>query len=207
MMKTSSSVVRAAAIVAGLAVVAAGCGKSPSEAITEKLIESQTGGDVDVNLDNGDFSIKTEDGSFSVDEDGNFQVTDADGQVVTGQGDGDGNLTIEGDDGSFSVTQDSELPAEWPSDVPKPDGLAITSSSVFDTGTGNAVTLVGTADEGFAAGYASALGSAGLEKGFETTNADSYSAIYGNDSWQVSIGTSTIDGEVQVSISLFPNET
>ena len=207
MIKSSTSVVRAATIVAGFAIIAAGCSKSPSEALTEKLIESQTDGDVDVDLDGGDFSIKTEDGSFSVDEDGNFQVTDADGQVVTGQSDGDGNVTIEGEDGGFTLTQDSELPEEWPSDVPKPDGLAITSSSVLDTGSGNAVTLVGTADDGFAESYGSALASAGLERGFESNNGDTYSAIYGNDSWQISFGTSTIDGEIQVTVSLFPNDS
>lgn len=62
---------RAAAILAAGAftLLTAGCGNAAekvSEKAVEKAIESETGGDVDINTDGeGSFSVETEDGSFS----------------------------------------------------------------------------------------------------------------------------------------------
>ncbi|MBI5037942.1 MAG: hypothetical protein HZC01_04555 [Candidatus Kerfeldbacteria bacterium] len=51
-----------------LALVATGC-TSPSEKVAETIIESQTNGDVDVDVDNETVSINTDGGSFQSGED------------------------------------------------------------------------------------------------------------------------------------------
>ena len=97
----------------------AACGNA-TETGVENLIESQGGGDVDVDLNgDGGFAVQTEEGGMSIDEDGNFVITDADGSVVTGNADSEnGEFNMESDEGSFSSGSTTELPEEWPSEIP-----------------------------------------------------------------------------------------
>ena len=207
MADTTTSLLRVGGLVAVLVLTTVGCGKSPTEIGVEKIIESQTGGDVDLDFDDdGGYSIKTEDGSMTIDEDGNFEVVDKDGEVITGSGDSDGNMTFEGDDGSFTMSQGSDIPDEWPSDVPIPDGFAVSSSSVMGDGAdGTAITLGGTTDDGeaFASGYAAALAAAGFESDSEYSTDDMYTASYTNDAWAVTFGVTDYDSDHQVSVTLF----
>jgi hypothetical protein len=202
----TSRLLLSVAAVAGLALVTSGCGKSPSEFVAEKVIEQQTDGDVDVDFDSGEINIDTPEGELQMDEDGNFSVTDADGEVITGQGDDDGNFTVDGDDGTFTMSQGGEIPEEWPSEIPQPDGVALSGSSVIDTGQGSGITLAGSVDDAdaFMAEYGGNLEGAGLSKMSEYSNPDSAAAVYGNDEWTMSIGASTFDDGVQVSITLYP---
>ncbi len=92
------------------ALLLAGCGAAAdkaSEKATEQLVESQTGGDVDIDTADGSVEIETEDGSMSF-----------------GTG---------------------EVPAEWPEDIPLPDGLEVLSGSTSDSSDGRLVGIVGTA--------------------------------------------------------------
>lgn len=89
----------------------ASCGSITEKAVergTEELIERETGGSVDIDLDSdgGSVSIETEDGTieYGTDEDGGF--------------------TAETDDGSYQAGSDVDLPDGFP-DVPLPDGLTV----------------------------------------------------------------------------------
>jgi len=191
---------------AALALGFTGCGDS-SESSVEKLIESQSGGDVDVDLngDNG-VSIQTEEGGMSIDEDGNFVITDADGSVVTGNAGGeDGSFSAESDDGSFRVDASGGIPDEWPSDVPRPDGIDDASATVTQSSTELAITVTGQAGESFVDDYGSALEDAGYER---TTNFESdanVTQVFENDTWIVSVNSFPGSDGTQVAVSLFPS--
>jgi hypothetical protein len=114
-----------AAGAAASALLLAGCGSASetiAEKATEQAIESQGGGDVDINTDgDGSVSIETEDGSFS--------------------SDGEGNVNIETEDGSMSSSGD--VPDAWPDDVPIPDGTEVQMGSDFDSADGRLVSVTG----------------------------------------------------------------
>ena len=190
-------------LVAGATVLTA-CGDS-SETGVEKLIEEQSGGDVDINTDDGGIAIQTEDGSMTVDEDGNFVVTDENGETITGNADsGDGSMTVEGEDGSFSGGATTELPDEWPSDVPAPDGLTIASAFVVsDTGS-DAISVSGTVDgEDFLDDYGSQLEDAGFESTSEFKAEGTANRVYSSDTWTVGISYVEDESGNQVTISVY----
>jgi major membrane immunogen (membrane-anchored lipoprotein) len=210
---------------ASVALLAA-CGSSTEQGI-EELIESQSGEDVDINLEDGSFSVESEDGTFSVDEDGNFTVEGADGETITGQADGDGNFTVEGadgetivgesdgegdfsmesEDGSFSVDSSGEIPESWPAEVPVPDDFDVGSASVIESPDGSLITANGTSsldNEAFVAAYGAALESAGFDKLGEFSGDGSVSASYEGAEWSVAIA-GTIGTSDNISISVFPN--
>ncbi len=190
---------------AGLALTFTAC-ESASEDGIEQLVESQGDGDVDIDLDGGDgFSVETEDGSMTVDEDGNFVVTDGDGSVVTGNADTEtGEVKIESEDGSFSSGATTELPDEWPADVPEPDGLAITSASVIGSDTEQAINVTGTIDgDGFVESYGAALESAGFNEDSTFESDGTISNTYSNDNWTVGVVSTGSEGERQVNVSIY----
>lgn len=195
-----------ATAVTGLAFAAAGCGQSASEFVAEKAIEQQTDGEVDIDFSDGGIAIETPDGDLTVDGDGGFTVTDQDGETIVGDADDDGSFTVEGEDGNFTMSQDGEIPEAWPSEVPRPEGLSVSGSSVIDSGNGKGITLAGTVEDSaaFVAAYGTALESAGLAKSSEFTSDEAMSALFANDEWAMSLGASQFDGQHQVSITLFP---
>jgi hypothetical protein len=199
------SPLRLIVLVAGFSLVAVGCGDSNEDGL-ERIIESQTSDAVDVDLgDNGDLSIETEGGDVQID-DGNITVTGADGEVITGEGNGDGDFTIESEDGDLTVNQGSEIPDEWPDEVPEPDGFTVTSSTLIDTPEGASVTIVGAIDDGasFVAAYTSTLEAAGFTKQSEFESDGAVTAFYDGAGWQVAVATSSIDGQNQGSVAVFP---
>ena len=100
-----------ACVAAGAVLSLTACGNA-AETGVEKLIESQGGGDVDLDLNgDGGLSVQTEEGGMSIDEDGNFVITDANGSVVTGNADSEsGEFNMESEDGSFRVDSSGETP-------------------------------------------------------------------------------------------------
>lgn len=177
-----------------------------AESGIEKLIESQGGGNVDLDLDgDGGFGMQTDEGGMTIDEDGNFIITDADGNVVTGGADAEsGEFNVETEDGSFSSGSTTELPEEWPGDVPEPDGLKIASATVVAADTEQTVSVGGTVSgEDFVDGYASALESAGFTEETSFTAEDMVNVTYSNGQWAVNVGFFGGGGENQVTISVF----
>ncbi len=198
---------RSVLLVAGISLVALGCGDSASEEGLEQIIESRASGDIEVDLDSeGGLSLETADGEVVVDEDGSFTVTGDDGEVVTGEDDGEGGFSLEGEAGSFEVNQGSEIPGEWPEDVPIPDGMTITSSSIIDSPQGANVTISGSVDDpaGFVAAYSATLEAAGFTTQSNFESGGTISALLVSDSWQMSVATNSIDGQNQAVIALFP---
>ena len=190
-------------LVAGATVLTA-CGDSGEQGV-EELIEQQSGGDVDINTDDGGIAIQTEDGSMTIDEDGNFVVTDENGETITGNADSDdGSMTVEGEDGSFSGGATTELPDEWPSDVPAPDDLTIASAFVVsDTGS-DAITVSGTVDgEDFLDDYGSQLEDAGFDSTSEFKADGTANRVYSSDVWTVGINYVEDESGNQVTISVF----
>lgn len=190
-------------LVAGATVLTA-CGDS-AESGVEKLIEEQGGGDVDINSDDGGFSIQTEDGSMTVDENGNFVVTDENGETITGGADSDdGSMTVGGEDGGFSGGATTELPDQWPSDIPAPDGLVIASAFVVsDTGS-DSISVSGTVDgEGFLDEYGSQLEAAGFESKSEFSADGTANRMYSGDTWNVGISYAEDESGNQVTISVY----
>ncbi len=196
----------ALAVVGGLTLAA--CGNS-TESGVEELIESQAGGDVDLDLDeDGGLSVQTEDGGMSIDEDGNFVITDADGSVVTGNADTEGGgFSAESDDGSFRVDTSGDVPEEWPDDVPQPQGIADASSTVTQSSTELAITITGGADEAFVDDYSETLESAGYEQTSTFESDANITRVFENETWTVSINAFPDGDTNQVAVSLFPTSS
>ncbi len=194
-------------VVAGCALVFAACGDAAENGI-EQLIESQGGGDVDLDLDgDGGFSVQTEEGGMTIDEDGNFVITDADGSVVTGDVDTEsGEVNIESEDGSFRSGAATELPDEWPGEIPEPSGLSIGSASVIGSDTEEAITVSGTVEgDGFVESYASALTSAGFAETSTFTANGTINNVYTDDQWTVGIVFFGEADENQVTVTVYSN--
>jgi hypothetical protein len=208
MERTTNRRATAAITAAGLALALSACGNATETGI-EKLIESQGGGDVDLDLDgDGGFSMQTEEGGMSIDEDGNFVITDADGSTIRGNADSEtGGFSAESDDGSFRVDASGEIPEEWPSDVPQPDGIDGASSSVTQSTSELAITVTGQADASFVDDYGSKLESNGFERTSNFESEANVTRVYENETWTISVN-SFIDGDTsQIAVSLFPTSS
>ena len=205
-MPRTRSHARALTVVTAGVLALTACGDSAENGI-EQLIESQGGGDVDLDLDaDGGISIQTEEGGMTMDEDGNFVITDENGYVVSGNVDVDGDgVTVESEYGSFSSGSGSELPDTWPDAVPEPDGLAILSSSTMSDGDTDGFIVIGEVGDDFLDGYVSALEAAGFELESEF-DADSMSERgFTNGPWNVGIAVFETGDDVQATITVFAN--
>ena len=194
---------------AGIVIGFTGCGGDATESGVEQLIESQGGGDVDLDLDgDGGFSVQTEEGGMSIDEDGNFVITDADGSVVTGNADSEsGEFTAESEDGSFRIDASGEIPEEWPSDVPSPEGIEGASSTVTQSSTELAITVTGQAGESFVDEFGSTLEDNGFEQTSSFESDANITRVFENETWTVSLNSFPDGDNTQVSVSLFTSSS
>ena len=191
----------ALAALGALALSACGGGDELSERAAEELIEQQLeaeGENVDIDLDDGDVRIETPEGStvINVDEDGNGEI-----QFEGGEGD----AAVQFDEGGGV-----DLPENFPSEVPLPDGLSIQSASSIDAPEGATFIITGIVDDEFGAAtdaYAAALTGAGFEQQSMTTNTDGTFFAFLSAAWNLSGGIypdpNGGDGSV-ASISVFP---
>jgi hypothetical protein len=192
----------------GIVIALSACGDA-TESGVEQLVESQGGGDVDLDLDgDGGFAVQTEEGGMSIDEDGNFVITDADGSVVTGNADSDtGGFTAESEDGSFRIDASGEIPEEWPSDVPSPEGIEGASSTVTQSTTDLAITVTGQAGQSFVDAYGSTLEDNGFEQASNFESDANITRVFENETWTVSINSFPDGDTSQVAVSLFPSSS
>lgn len=183
-----------------VAVLGAACGGGDDSA-TERLIEEQTGENVEIDSEGGGMSIQTEDGSMSIDEDGNIVITDDQGETITGNAGGeDGDFNIQSEDGEFSLDSGGEIPPEWPGDVPEPSGIAELTAATQSSADDLTISLTGQADKGFVDDYASTLEDAGFVESSAFEDDTNVTRVLDNGSWTVAI---TLTGE-QVGVTLLP---
>ena len=214
---------------AAAALVHAGCsGEDLAESVIERQIESESGEDVDIDFEDGEISIQTEDGEIVMQsEDGEISIQTEDGEIVM-QSDGD-QTVIQSDDGEIVMQSDGdettfqsedgevvigsstgELPDDFPSEIPLPDGLAIeyTQSMSMDEGQsfivgGNVGGDIGDVmDE-----YVTSLEAAGFTQLQLTTMPEGGFFAYDNGTWGVggSVGEGA-DGAAAFVITVTPAE-
>ena len=222
-----------AAVAACLAFSACGAiAEKVAEEGAERLIEAEGGENVELDFDSddGSFSIETEEGGFSLDEDGNFVVTDQDGSVFTGSagddglvvldedgdpvlnvsGDADGGeILVEGNDGESVYRVVTDIPEEWPSDVPLPEGLDIEGGSYVAAEGETLITVIGS-PSGSAVEYTDNWLSSVASSGFTETGRFDQSAdgsttaqrSYENNFWTININGYDDGDSSIVNISL-----
>lgn len=190
-------------VVAAATVALTGCGDSSDTAV-EEMIEQQSGLDVEIDSDDGNMSIETEDGSMTVDEDGNLTVTGADGSLVM-QNDGDGGVDIQGDDGRLSVGSGDGVPDEWPDDVPAPDGLSDSTSTVAEDANGTTILINGTADIPYAKQYADDVAAAGFTETYRGEAQGTLTVTLESDGWSLAILAGGDDGFTTVTLTPLTN--
>ncbi len=196
----------------------------------ERIIESESGENVDLDFNSGDgsFSIQTEDGSFAVDEDGNFVVTDQDGSVFTGSAsddglsvsnaEGDPVLNVSGDDGEVLMQGEdgesvfrivTDIPEEWPSEIPRPEGLQVEGGSYIAENGEVLMTVIGS-PSGSAVEYTDDWLGSIASSGFTETGRFDQSAdgsttaqrSYENNFWVININGYDSGDDHVVNISL-----
>lgn len=190
------------ALFGSMVLVTACSGEDIAERIAENRIETEGGGEVDIDVDDGDVSVKTEDGEFSIE-------TDSDGNVsIRGVGENDGEsfsidsengeTVIETEDGSAVITRSAGLPDDFPSDVPTPDGIDIQFAQSTDTGDGTGFVLAGTSDRSTSDLVDEMVGRL-EENGFEqlqlTETPDGSIIVYRRDDYSVAATFSADDGD------------
>jgi hypothetical protein len=225
MIRTRTHLLRSVAVV-GVAVASlTGCGKiveKASEKAVEEAVESEGGGDVDVDFTDDGLTVESEDGDlslavdedggvqidgtdaegndFSVDgeDDGSFTVTDENGEVATGQVDADGEtVEFSTEEGETSFSTSEGIPEEWPDDVPEPDGLSEISGTFFSDGTVDSVVVDGSTSSepaDFFDDYAGGLIEAGFEEQSKYSESSFVNGTYVRGDVTVTVSAQKIDG-------------
>jgi hypothetical protein len=178
-----------------VALVTAGCsGDKLAENVLERQIESESGGDVDIDFDDGDISIQTEDGKFSIetDEDGNISIESDDGQMSIDSDDGE--TVIESEDGTMVIgSSGGELPDDFPDDLPLPDDVSFDFNQTMSDPGGQTFIVGGNIDGDLGDvldQYIAALEAAGYSQQQLMTTPDGSFFGYDNGTWTVGGSTS-----------------
>lgn len=185
-----------------LALTVTGCGAIAEEAF-EQAVESEAGGDVEIDFDgdDGTFSIEGENGeSFSIDVDENSD----DGEAVISSTDEDGN--------TFEMATGADLPDNWPGELPVPPGT-IASSTVMGDNDTQILTLVMEVDDSEKAhdDYVDELTSSGFTVGstssFESDGQSSKFTEVTSDKWNGMISSGVDSGGPEQLVVNFQSAT
>jgi hypothetical protein len=206
----------AATLLAGAALVLTACGdSSPSEGAIEEILEDATGEDADIDLSDGEIRVQTEEGEVKIDideDDGSFEMSVDGSQVVDAEfdEDGEGSMEISGEEGEGSIdvsTGSGELPDEWPSEIPQPDGITIEGSSTFSSGDEFVTSVQGTASPEWIESYGASVESAGFSQSSRMETQESLNLFYEGNGWAITVfGADGGDGtwDVVVSATVLP---
>ncbi len=167
------------------------------------------GNDFSLDADENGVNAESGDGTLDVDSDGTFTATDADGDVTTGQVSSDGNsvdFTVEGEDGDAVFTSGEGIPTQWPSTVPRPEGLDnIFGTYIAEAGDQNVVvtgTTGASAKDAFD-DYVDRLSDAGFDEDTKFNQGrDFYSATYTKGDITVSVTTQASGNSTDVVIGI-----
>ena len=188
--------------------LAACSSEDASESFVENLIEENAGEDIDIDIDDGDIRVATSDGTFEMDtdDDGNVEIRSDEGDVLLNT-DEDGRTVISSDEGSM-VFGGSEIPEDFPSEVPIPAGMTVDNTSSMSDADGAQTFSLGGTVEGDAAAfveaYVSTLQAAGFTEQSRTTTSNGSFFTYSGPAWTVN-GIVSDDGTgAYAQISVFP---
>jgi hypothetical protein len=122
---------------------------------------------------------------------------------------GEGGISVQSDDGESVFRVVTEIPAEWPNSVPRPDGLVIDSGSFIKAEGETLMTLLGSPNGSaidFTDAYAVALDAAGFT---ETSRFDSKTEggsaaqrTYESEAWTINISSYVDNSGNVVNLSL-----
>ena len=118
----------------------------------------------------------------------------------------DGKVKIDSSEGSVEIGDGSQLPADWPSDVPAPDGFTLAGVLSGDSGGGKSFTASYTADGDQMANvdsYVQALEGAGWKK--ESDMSGIYSLTKGK--MQLDIIAGFTDGQTSLALNVGPKSS
>jgi major membrane immunogen (membrane-anchored lipoprotein) len=207
---TTSTVRRLAGATVTFALISLGACSSDdaSEGFVENLIEQNAGEDIDIDIDDGDIRVATSDGTFEMDtdDDGNVEIRSDEGDVLLNTGE-DGRTVISSDEGTM-VFGGSEIPENFPSEVPIPGGMTVdNTSSMSDDGGAQTFSLGGTVvgeATAFVETYVSALQAAGFTEQSRTTTSNGSFFTYAGPAWTVNGIVSDDATGAYAQISVFP---
>jgi hypothetical protein len=179
--------------VAAIAVVgAAGCsGEDLAERVVENRLEAESGGDVDIDLDDGNIRIESDEGTFEMnaDGDGNISIEGSGAEGNISIDSEDGVTVIESDDGTATISQTGAgVPDDFPASVPLPEGFEPQFSQSMSTPEGDGWILGGEMDGSpseIGDAYLPALESAGFEQVQRTEMPDSVIFTYDDGTYSV----------------------
>lgn len=116
--------------------------------------------------------------------------------------DGDGNVTVESEDGEMTITAGTEVPDDFPGEVPLPSTGTLESSLAM-SGTWN-LTYSGV-DESTLDSVVGALEGAGFTRTYDMTAGDYAQSTWDDGAWTVSlVWDRSSDGALNVSVVATP---
>jgi hypothetical protein len=165
------------------------------------------GNDFSVNADENGLEVESEDGtSLDIDDDGTFVATDENGEVITGEADGDGGFTVEDSDGDAVFSSSDEIPEQWPTDVPEPEGLSDVTGTYFSEGDDQSIIITGTTSgdlRDIFESYTGELEDAGFdEESTFTQGDDAASSTYVRGDQRISVSIQSLGDTAEMVIAL-----
>ncbi len=168
------------------------------------------GGDFSLDADADGIELESDDGtgSLDIDQDGGFTVTGEDGEVFSGDVDTEGDdvgFTVEGEDGDAVFSSAEGIPEQWPTDIPRPEGLSDVTGTFFSEGDDLTIIATGTTTGDLADvfdAYTDALVGAGFEEESRFSQDGTAGGSYVRGDTTVSVTVQDVDGAIEMVVAL-----